>query len=53
MGVTFIYASDNLDHHPNFYGLKAVTQYAVPYQMFKALPVVIFNAIISSAVARL
>ena len=45
MGITFIYASDNLII-TQFLGPEAVTQYAVPYQMF-SFALVIFNAIIS------
>ena len=44
MGVTFIYASDNLII-TQFLGPEAVTQYAIPYQMF-SIGLVIFNVII-------
>jgi O-antigen/teichoic acid export membrane protein len=43
MGVTLIYTSDNLII-AHFLGPAAVTQYAIPYQMF-SIALLIFNAI--------
>ena len=45
MGVTLIYGSDNLII-TQFLGPEAVTQYAIPYQMF-SLSLVIFNIVIA------
>jgi O-antigen/teichoic acid export membrane protein len=45
MGVVLIYGSDNLIL-TQFLGPEAVTQYAIPYQMF-SLSLVIFNIIIA------